>query len=58
MLVTFSVNYFALTFPVKMLTCHGKKGDNNQYHGGTIFNYMATGAIWVEIKSHLVLVKL
>ena len=36
-----------------MLTDYEQEGDNNCFHGGTIFNDATTGAIWVENQESL-----
>ena len=44
--------------PVLLLTGYGWQGDNSQLHGGSIFNNVTTGAIWVQNQVLLVMMKL
>ena len=42
------MDQFVVNTPGQLLTVCGQEGDNNHYHGRTIFNDAATGAMWVE----------
>ena len=39
---------FVVKTPGRQLDGYGREGENNRYHGGTIFNDAASGVIWVE----------
>ena len=43
-----SMDQFVVKTPGRQLEGYGREGENNRYHGGTIFNDAATGIIWVE----------
>ena len=39
-----SIDWFDVIITCQLLTYYGWEGDNNQFHGGKIFNDAATGA--------------
>ena len=43
-----SMDQFVVKTPGRQLDGYGREGENNRYHGGTIFNDAASGIIWVE----------
>ena len=42
------MDHFVVSNSGQLLTGFGQDGDNSQFHGETIFNNAATGAIWVK----------
>ena len=42
------MDQFVISTPGHLLTGYGCQGDNNHFHGKTIFNNATTDAIWVE----------
>ena len=43
-----SMDQFVLKTPGRQQDGYGREGENNRYHGGTIFNDAASGIIWAE----------
>ncbi len=43
-----SIDQFVSGTPGWLFSGYGREAQNNQFHGGTIFNDAASGAIWVE----------
>ncbi len=43
-----SMDQFVSGTPGRLFSGYGHEAQHNQFHGGTIFNYAASGAIWVE----------
>ena len=42
------MDQFVVKTPGRQLDGYGREGEDNRYHGGTIFNDAASGVIWVE----------
>ncbi len=43
-----SMNQFVSGTPGWLFSCYGREAQHNRFHGGTIFNDAASGAIWAE----------
>ncbi len=43
-----SMDQFVSGTPGQLFSGYGHEAQHNWFHGGTIFNYAASGAIWVE----------
>ena len=48
-----SMDQYVCTTPGHLMSGFGRKANHNQYHGGTIFNDAASGAIRVEHQASL-----
>ena len=42
------MDQFVSGTPGRLFTGYGREAQHNRFHGGTIFNDAASGAIWVE----------